>query len=486
MASLDERENEERVDPRLFEMLEQLRPIPPRDPEAEKRSRARFITEIEALSLPSRSRSPLARLTRRLRYRRNNQAYDINNKEIQMSTPKARFAFTAIMVLIVLMAFLFGGSAITALAAQSALPGDALYPVKMTIEQTRLSLARSAAVRAQLPLEFAERRLGEVEGLIAEGRYQQVSTATVEYESFIKNALAELDLISEMDPPRATELMLQITESLSRYARTLAGMMSIVPEPVKAEMMRSIETIQGVSPQDNLLGETEFTGIVESMGSDTWIIDGRTVRVTLQTEVKEQIQVGDRVKIHAYQDIDGVLIAREIERIQAGGDNANTNENGNGNTNGNSNDNVNGNGNDNQNGNINSNQNTNTNANENANQNQNQNQNENDDGDDDNGNLNDNSNGNENQNDNDDGDDDNGNVNDNGNENENLNQNDNGSDDEDNGNLNDNSNDNENQNQNQNQNDNDDGDDDNGNMNDNSNSNENQNQNQNDNSDGDD
>jgi hypothetical protein len=381
-----------------------------------------------------------------------------------MSTPRARLAFTAIMVVIVLMAFLFGGSAITAMAAQSALPGDVLYPVKMTLEQTRLSLARSAAVRAQLQLEFAERRLGEVEGLIAEGRYQQVSTATVEYEEYIKNALAELDLVAEMDPAQATEIMLQITQSLARYARTLTGMMSNVPEPVRDEMMRSIESIEGVSGQENLLGETEFTGIVESIDGDIWVIDGRSVRVTLQTELKEQIQIQDRVRIHAYQDVDGMLRAREIERVGAGDDNANQNQNGNGNSNANENFNGNDNANQNMNQNQNQNQNGDDDGNGNLNQNQNQNMNQNgddndDDDDDGNGNLNQNQNMNQNGDDDDDDDDDgNGNLN----QNQNMNQNGDDDDDDDDG-----GNGNLNQNQNG---DDDDGDDDgNGNMNQNQN-----------------
>jgi hypothetical protein len=397
-----------------------------------------------------------------------------------MSTPRARLAFTAIMVVIVLMAFLFGGSAITAMAAQSALPGDALYPVKMTLEQTRLSLARSAAVRAQLQLEFAERRLGEVEGLIAEGRYQQVSTATVEYEEYVKNALAELDLVAEMDPAQATEIMLQITQSLARYARTLTGMMSNVPEPVREEMMRSIESIEGVSGQENLLGETEFTGIVESIDGDIWVIDGRSVRVTLQTELKEQIQVRDRVRIHAYQDVDGMLRAREIERVMAGDGNANQNQNGNGNSN--ANDNFNGNDNANQNMNQNQNQNQNgdddgngnLNQNQNQNQNQNMNQNGDDDDDDGNGNLNQNQNMNQNGDDDDDDDDDDGNGNLNQNQNMNQNGDDDDDDDDDNGNGNLNQND-----------DDDDDDDDNGNINSNSNGNENHNCNENNNHNGD-
>jgi len=247
MATRDELDNLDHLDPRLVELLDQLRAAPPRNPEAEAGGRARFLAELESLALPLPSESPWSRLTRRLDKWRNDHH---EMEEIEMSFPKARLAFTAIAVIIIVFVFLSSGSALTVLAAQSALPGDALYPVKTTLEQTRLSLAQGGANRAQLQLEFAERRLGEIEGLIAEGRYNNISAATLEFETYIKNAIAELDTLSRADPARAASLMLQISETLSRYAVTLGSMLSSVPEPVKAEMQHAIQTIQSVSGQD--------------------------------------------------------------------------------------------------------------------------------------------------------------------------------------------------------------------------------------------
>ena len=247
MATRDELDNLDHLDPRLVELLDQLRAAPPRNPEAEAGGRARFLAELESLALPLPSESPWSRLTRRLDKWRNDHH---EMEEIEMSFPKARLAFTAIAVIIIVFVFLSSGSALTVLAAQSALPGDALYPVKTTLEQTRLSLAQGGANRAQLQLEFAERRLGEIEGLIAEGRYNNISAATLEFETYIKNAIAELDTVSRADPARAASLMLQISETLSRYAVTLGSMLSSVPEPVRAEMQHAIQTIQSVSGQD--------------------------------------------------------------------------------------------------------------------------------------------------------------------------------------------------------------------------------------------
>lgn len=445
-----ERDNEEQLNPRLVELLDQLRPTPPRNPELVKRGQERFLAEVDSLALPTPSRSPLNSLARQLDSLLNHHN---NREDIDLITPKSRFAFTTIAVLLVFLAFLFGGSAVTALAAQSALPGDALYSVKTTLEQTRLSLARDAADRAQLQLEFAELRLGEIEALIAEGRYQNISTATLEFITHIHNALAEFETISKGDPDRAAELMLKITEALTRYAQSLNNMLANVPEPVQAEMQRAIQAIHGVSGREDPASEIEFSGIVESMGAETWLIAGRSVRVTSQTEIKGAIAVGNTVKVHAVLGDGDELTAREIELLAAGEDKANTNTKANENANENANVNENANGNDNSNANTNEdfqekeNRNTNDNANDNANESRHDDRNTTS-GVTGSGSANDNKNSNTNDGDsNDDGekgggqngnDNDNSNHNDNDNDNDNYNDNDNRNRNDNNGRGNDN------------------------------------------------
>ena len=364
MATRDELDNLDHLDPRLVELLDQLRAAPPRNPEAEAGGRARFLAELESLALPLPSESPWSRLTRRLDKWRNDHH---EMEEIEMSFPKARLAFTAIAVIIIVFVFLSSGSALTVLAAQSALPGDALYPVKTTLEQTRLSLAQGGANRAQLQLEFAERRLGEIEGLIAEGRYNNISAATLEFETYIKNAIAELDTLSRADPARAASLMLQISETLSRYAVTLGSMLSSVPEPVRAEMQHAIQTIQSVSGQDE-----------NANGNGN-----------------ENANTNDN--INANENVNANENANTNDNINANG-NVNANENTNGNENANINENVNENANANDNNNINDNS-ANDNGDSGAGNNDNGNDNINQSvGGNDNGN---NNNGNDNGNDND-------------------------------------------------------------------------------------
>ncbi len=62
--------------------------------------------------------------------------------------------------------------------------------------------------------------------------------------------------------------------------------------------------------------EFEFTGPVESMSSDLWIVDGMTLTITSQTEIEGQIKLGDLVKVEARSGEQGVLIATEIKLFE--------------------------------------------------------------------------------------------------------------------------------------------------------------------------
>src|SRR5690606_23173283 len=139
-------------------------------------------------------------------------------------------------LVVIVLTLLFGSAGMTAYAAQSALPGDTLYGVKTTLEQTRLSMARDASVRADLYLEFSETRLEEISRLISEKRYKDISDATKDFEMYANQAIAELDVVAQGDPAQAAVLTGRISEALSRYARTLTSMLDSVPEDVRAQM----------------------------------------------------------------------------------------------------------------------------------------------------------------------------------------------------------------------------------------------------------
>jgi hypothetical protein len=59
--------------------------------------------------------------------------------------------------------------------------------------------------------------------------------------------------------------------------------------------------------------EVEFSGAVVSMAPEAWVVGDQTLAVTPDTEIQDGIVVGDIVKVHALQNPDGTLTAREIE-----------------------------------------------------------------------------------------------------------------------------------------------------------------------------
>jgi hypothetical protein len=63
----------------------------------------------------------------------------------------------------------------------------------------------------------------------------------------------------------------------------------------------------------------DFTGVVESIGPDSWTVDGKILAITLRTRIKGTIIVGDTVNVKANNNLDGTLTAREIEKTDSHG-----------------------------------------------------------------------------------------------------------------------------------------------------------------------
>lgn len=307
---------------------------------------------------------------------------------------------TAIVILGVFVIFLFGGAGVTAFAAQNALPGDALYGIKTGLEQTQAVLARDAAIRVELYLEFAERRLDEINKLIAEGRFDDIDTAIDDFEYYVGKALESLQTVAAGDPERASELSQEVFNTLTSYAQTLSNMRERLPAPARQAIDRGITVSQTTSQSSieitkNTGLKGEFIGNVEFISSEVWVVGGKAFLINNKSQLQGGIDVGDIVKVQ-FTSKDSILTLDKVELVSKA-DNANTNENSNDNTN--------------------ANENTNENANENANLNENDNEsgensNDNQNGDDqtsnENGNENNGNNGgddqgsNSNSNDNDD------------------------------------------------------------------------------------
>jgi len=112
-----------------------------------------------------------------------------------------------------LLLFVLAGTS-TVSAAQGALPGDLLYPVKVSInEKVEVALAPTQAARAQVQVRLAERRVDEAQTLASQGRLDKktAETLTVDFDEHAAQAVA----LVEPDEQEAASAPAQAVTTMS-------------------------------------------------------------------------------------------------------------------------------------------------------------------------------------------------------------------------------------------------------------------------------
>ena len=302
-----------------------------------------------------------------------------------MNTRSTSFSISGLVIILVLVALFLAGIGITNAAAQNAIPGDALYPVKTSLEQTRLSLARDAGDRAQMKMTHAEQRMTEIAALIEEGRYREINAAVLAFEADINGAILELETLAQVDPARSARISMEITRALTRYAQTLSVLAASAPEIVRGEVNRALTSTHTASgldlPDDNLnTNDNENDNTNSNTNQNSNSNENSNDNGNINDDDNLNTNENSNANTNSGQD-----------------DNGNTNTNGStdDNSNANTNSSTNDSSNTNTNSSVDDSSNTNTNSDDGLNDNSNLNDNANDNGSDDSGND-DNDNGNEN------------------------------------------------------------------------------------------
>ena len=135
-----------------------------------------------------------------------------------------RPAFATIALAIAFIGIVSGVG--VASASASALPGDALYNVKLGIEETRLAFSLDPASDAELLIQFASTRLEEVSALSETSRDDDVELALLGYEETISR-LIDLSISDEIteDP----EVLDKIHNGLDHHQDVLLRVMEKAP-----------------------------------------------------------------------------------------------------------------------------------------------------------------------------------------------------------------------------------------------------------------
>jgi hypothetical protein len=216
------------LDPHLEKRFEALRQEQPRELQAVAQGRAVFLQQ--ALDL-SQAVSPISK-GRHIWWMH----------PIQTLFPRKEHSpmFNVVSTLLIVASLLLGGGGLSVAAAQSSQPDQPLYALKLFSEQFRMQLNADPEQEWQLSLEFANRRMLEIQAMLqggevppepVQGRYQD------QVEQTIRLALNQPD-------DQAQQALEQVRQRLQVQAETLQGLPGSGNPDVDAARVRAQEMVQ--------------------------------------------------------------------------------------------------------------------------------------------------------------------------------------------------------------------------------------------------
>ncbi len=155
-----------------------------------------------------------------------------------------RFAFQLALIIVFLFTTITGGRQV-ALVAQDAIPGDPLYPVKVTLERVEMIATQDLAEEIRLHAEFAQNRLIEVQELVLEGRYEYIPGTLARFGAHVNNAVSKLETLARRDAAMALVMTAYLHESLSEQLVVLNTLMGIVPLALQPEITEALNVADG-------------------------------------------------------------------------------------------------------------------------------------------------------------------------------------------------------------------------------------------------
>jgi Domain of unknown function (DUF5667) len=141
-----------------------------------------------------------------------------------------------------------GGTAGMAAAAQNALPGEALYPIKRGLEKAEAGLATSQTARAQDLLDAADSRLVEVQGLFDAS--DDLSRVSPTIDDFTTQALeASALLLDEFEETRDPAIIDELNTFAAENLDLLQELAKTAPAEHQDELAMAADALMRIDQQ---------------------------------------------------------------------------------------------------------------------------------------------------------------------------------------------------------------------------------------------
>ena len=224
-----------------------------------------------------------------------------------VTTPARVFASIGIAFVIFAAA---GGS--TVYAAQNSLPGDTLYTVKTGVENLQLAVTASPAVKADLYLKFAQRRVDEMQQQVKLNRdvnAQALVTAQQQFDNGLKalsssdNTQASNNTLSKLSVSTLTE-QVELEQALAAAPKASQPVLQqIIDETRRSNTIAQVayanndflQNRPSVTDKKLDAGQFNIEGTLLSVQGHTWNIGGTVIEnVHLNGKTPD---VGSRVEL---------------------------------------------------------------------------------------------------------------------------------------------------------------------------------------------
>jgi hypothetical protein len=158
--------------------------------------------------------------------------------------------YSALLTLTAIL--LFVGYRSTSFLVQRSIPGDPLYETKLAQENLRLNLSFSEEQNTRLRLEFAQRRVIEMQELVITDRTELLDETLDDFESQMAEAAEGIKIIAETDEAKAAEIATLFESTLTLPMNNLVGIVDTSPDiasPDFVEMLNQVTAdIFGLEP----------------------------------------------------------------------------------------------------------------------------------------------------------------------------------------------------------------------------------------------
>jgi len=141
--------------------------------------------------------------------------------------------WSAILILVI---SLFGGGTLT-YASSDSLPGEALYPVKLALEEVRLVVSFDSAAEVKLRMEFATTRLKETNTLIQQHREDEAGQTLQAYAEEVQSAMDALRYVPEA---QTQTLAQQIDQTTLQHDQLLNAIAEQAPSEAQSALDQAL------------------------------------------------------------------------------------------------------------------------------------------------------------------------------------------------------------------------------------------------------